>query len=72
MRASLKYTLRLHDHLGSITRTYFEFRAPFLSEITAGSEIQLYRAYVQEVVTDRAHYSDLTPDQKYLHDLGGG
>ena len=71
MRSTLKYTLRLHDHIGSITRTYFEFRAPFFDQHQIDSDVRAHQAYVQDVLTDRAHYSDLTPDQKYLHDLGG-
>jgi hypothetical protein len=71
MRVTLKHTLRLHDHLGSLARTHFELRAPFLDQSTEVSDAETYRAYLQEVVTDRAHYSDLTPDQRYLHDLAG-
>ncbi|MCG6205880.1 hypothetical protein LPW26_14610 [Rhodopseudomonas sp. HC1] len=26
---------------------------------------------MKELITDRANYADLTPDQRYLHDLGG-
>lgn len=69
MREALKYTLRLHDHIGGITKTHFELHSPFLSQTE--NDAQTYRAYLQEMITDRAHYSDLTVDQRYLHDLGG-
>ena len=32
MREALKYTLRLHDHIGGITKTHFELHSPFLSQ----------------------------------------
>lgn len=71
MRRTLKYTLRLHDHLGSLTRQHFQLRAPFLNQLDDIPDVQTYRAYLQEILTDRAHYSELTPDQRYLHDLAG-
>lgn len=71
MRTTLKHTLRLHDHLSSLTRAHFELRAPFLDQLTDIPDAQTYRAYLQEVLMDRVHYSDFTTDQKYLHDLAG-
>jgi hypothetical protein len=71
MRAALKHTLRLHDHLGALTRVHFELRAPFLDQLADVPDLQTYRAYLQEVLTDRVHYAELNSDQKYLHDLAG-
>lgn len=71
MRKALKYTLRLHDHVGAITSAYFGLRAPYFEQTRdEDHDSGLYRRYLQDLIIDRVHYSDLTPDQKYLHDLG--
>lgn len=70
MWQELKYALRLSEHVKQITLKYFEFQNPYSEAFQEYNELT-YRAYIRDVVIDRPSYSDLTNDQKYLHDLGG-
>jgi hypothetical protein len=71
MRRQLKYTLRLSEHLKAVIQKFFELQNPYLSQAADIDEAPTYRNYVRDIVTDHPHYDELTPDQKYLHDLGG-
>jgi hypothetical protein len=70
MWQELKYTFRLSEHVKQITLKYFEFRNPYSEAFQQYNELT-YRAYLRDVDVDRPSYSDLTNDQKYLHDVGG-
>jgi hypothetical protein len=70
MRHELKFTLRLSEHVQSVSLKHFEFRHPYLQQTVDYNDQETYRAYIRDLIVDRPSYSELTLDQKYLHDLG--
>ena len=66
MRRELYYTLRLLEHLKTVTRKYFDTRNTFISEL---DDVTEYRAYIRDIIVDQPFYADFTPQQRYLHDL---
>jgi len=66
MRRELKYTLRLLDHLKAITKKYFSIENSFISDF---DDAGAYGNYIRDIIFDEPSYADLTPEQRYLHDL---
>jgi len=70
MKRELRYTLRLLDHLKQVTLRYFEISTSYLREDVDSDGSECFRAYVRDIIVNRGSASDLTPEQKYLRDLG--